>query len=182
MMKNTVEWLLRKIGFGFPVRMRNVYRFECYDSEGRLKWVEEIPNLTVNAGLNDLLDKYFKGSAYTAAWYVGLVDLTGFTGYAAGDTMASHAGWAESTAYSNANRPTLTLGAVSGQSVDNSASKAVFNINATATIKGGFVVTNNTKGGTTGTLYGAANFTAGDRAVVNGDTLNVQVTLTAASA
>jgi hypothetical protein len=161
--------------------MHNVYRVECFDRDGNLKWVEENPNLTVNAGLNDVLSQYFKGSTYTAAHYVGLIDNAAFSAIAAGDTMASHAGWAESTAYSNANRPTLTLGSVASQSVDNSASKAAFNVNATATIKGAFVTTNNTKGGSTGTLYGAAAF-GSTRSVENGDTLNVQVTLTSASA
>lgn len=161
--------------------MRSLYRFECFDRDGKLKWVEEVPNLVVTAGLNDILDKYFKGSSYSAAHFVGLVDNAGFSAYAAGDTMGSHAGWAESTAYSNANRPTLTLGTVSSGSVDNAASKAQFTINATATIRGAFVTTNNTKGGTTGTLYGEADFAA-SRSVINGDTLNVTVTLTAASA
>jgi hypothetical protein len=162
-----------------PIKVHSSYKIECFDKDGNLKWVEDIHNIVVTVGLNDILDKYFKGSAYTAAWFVGLVSAAGFTAYAAGDTMASHGGWTESTAYSNANRPTLTLGTPSGGSVDNSASKAVFNINATATIKGAFIVTNSTKGGTTGTLYGEASFAA-DRSVVNGDTLNVTVTLTAA--
>ena len=95
--------------------------------------------------------------------------------------MASHAGWSESTVYSNANRPTFTPGAVSGQSVDNSASKAVFNINGSATITGAFMTTNNTKGGSTGILIGGGEFAA-SRGVANGDTLNVTVTATQASA
>lgn len=160
---------------------KNVYRFECFDAQGNLKWSEEVPNLTVDAGLNDILDKYFKGSTYSAAWYVGLIDNASFSAIAAGDTMGSHAGWLESSAYSNANRPTLTLGTVASKSVDNSASKAAFTINGTATIKGAFVTTSNTKGGTTGTLYGAAAF-ASTRDVASGDTLNVTVTLTSASA
>jgi hypothetical protein len=73
----------------------------------------------------------------------------------------------------------LTLGTAAAGSIDNSASKAQFNINASATILGAFVVTNSTKSGTTGTLYGAASFTGGSRAVQSGDTLNVTVTLTA---
>src|SRR5581483_492630 len=161
------------------IKFRNVYRFECFDANGNLKWVEEVPNQVMTAGVNDLLTQYFKGSAYTATFYVGLVDNASFSAYAAADTMASHAGWLESTAYSNANRPTLTLGTPASGSVDNSASKAVFNINATATILGAFVVTNNTKGGTSGTLFGAASFSGGSRAVQNGDTLNVTITLSA---
>jgi hypothetical protein len=132
----------------------------------------------VNAGLNDLLTNYFKGSSYTAAFYVGLKDSGTI---AAGDTMASHSGWTEDANYSNSTRPALTLGSVASQSVDNSASKAVFNINGSTTIYGAFVTTNSTKSGTTGTLYGAADFSS-SRSVINGDTLNVTITLTAASA
>ena len=160
------------------VRMFNLYEVECLDSDGNLKWREIVPNLVVNAGLDDVLDKYFKGSAYTAAFYVGLKDTGSF---AAGDTMASHAGWATITPYSDATDPALTLGTVSGQSVDNSASKASFSINATDAVYGAFLKDNNTKGGATGLLYGGADFAA-VKNVVSGDTLNVTVTLTAASA
>lgn len=154
------------------------YLVECFDRDGKLKWVEEFDNITVNEGLDEILDKFWKGSTYTATHYVGL-KLTG--AIVAGDTMASHAGWSESTVYSNANRPTFTPGTVSGQSVDNSASKAVFNINGSATITGGFVTTNNTKGGSTGILIGGGEFAA-SRGVANGDTLNVTVTATQVSA
>lgn len=143
-------------------------------------WVDEFHNLVVNTGLDDLLDKRFKGSSYTAADYVGVTD--GAPTFAAGDTMASHAGWAEVTAYSQGTRPALTLGTVSSQSVDNSASKATFSINGTTTIGGAFVTTNSTKGGSTGILYGGGALTEGDRDLINGDSLSVQVTLTTAAA
>lgn len=159
---------------------RATYLIECRAPDGTLRWAETFHNVVTTAGLNDLLDKYFKGSTYTATWFVGLISATSYTtGPAAGDTMASHGGWTEGTPYSNANRPTLTLGTPSGGSVDNSASKASFTINATLTVKGAFVVTNNTKGGATGTLYSAGLFSGGDRAVLSGDTLDVTVTLSA---
>ena len=159
----------------------SVYEFWCYDRDGNLKWYEKCHNLVVNVGLNDLLDKYFKGSTYTAAFYVGLTD--GTPTVAAGDTMASHAGWTEVTAYDEANRQTLTLGSVSSQAVNNSASKATFTIDTNSTTIGGaFVTTNNTKGGSTGTLYGAAAFTGGDKTLDDGDTLAVQINLSAAAA
>lgn len=157
-------------------RVKEHFAVECFDQDGRLKWAEEFDNLVVTAGLNELLDKTFKGSGYTAAWYVGLTGSSPTV--AAGDTMASHAGWTEVTAYSEGTRQTLTLGTVSGGSVSNSASKAVFTINGTATAGGCFVATNNTKGGSTGTLFGAGAFTEGNRSVVSGDTLSVTVTLT----
>lgn len=161
------------------VNFHNVYEIECYDPAGELKWSEKIFNLVVNVGLDDVLDKYFKGSTYTSAHYVGLTD--GTPTVAAGDTMASHAGWTEIVAYTEATREALTLGTVSSQSVDNSASKASYSINGTATVGGVFVTTDNTKSGTTGTLYGGGAFTGGDKSVASGDTLNVTVTLTASA-
>lgn len=154
------------------------YRVECYGADGRLKWVDGFENLVVTAGLNKYLDATLKTGLTTPAWYVGLKG----TGTAvAGDTMASHAGWSEITPYSDANRPTWTAGTISAGSVDNSASKAVFNINATSTVFGCFMADNNTKAGTTGTLLGAGDFSA-SRAVVSGDTLNVTVTCSATAA
>ena len=41
---------------------------------------------------------------------------------------------------------------------------------------GAFMTDSSTVSGTTGTLLGVGNFTGGDRAVQNGDTLNVTVT------
>lgn len=156
-----------------------IYEIECFDSKGNLKWTDTFHNLVVTEGLNDSLNKHFKASSYTAAWYVGLTNSS--PTFAAGDTMASHSGWTENTNYSESNRPTLTLGTVSSGSVDNSANKAVFSINASATIGGAFIVSNNTKNGTTGTLYGGGAFSGGNRNVVNGDTLNVTVTLIASA-
>jgi hypothetical protein len=56
-------------------------------------------------------------------------------------------------------------------------SPAAFSINATAVIGGAFLTSDNTKGGTTGVLFSAADFAApGDRNVVSGDTLSVTYT------
>jgi hypothetical protein len=155
------------------------YQVECHDQFGNLKWVEEFDNLVVTAGLNDSLDKHLKGSGYTAAWYVGLTG--GTPDFQPGDTMASHAGWTENTVYSDATRRTLTLGTVSGGSVDNSAAKAVFSMNGAYTVGGAFVTSVNTKGGTTGVLYGGGAFTA-DRTGTTPDTITVTITCTATAA
>ncbi len=156
------------------------YYIECRDANGVLKWTDAFHNLVVNEGLDDSLDKHLKGSGYTASFFVGLTD--GTPTPAAGDTMASHVGWVEVTAYDEAVRQTLTLGTVSGQSVSNSASKAVFTIDTNSTTIGGaFVTTNNTKGGSTGTLYGIGAFTAGDKSLDDDDTLSVTATFTASA-
>lgn len=168
--------------FESPTRARagGVYRLECRDAGGNLKWQAESSNLVVNAGLKDMNDKYFAGSAYTAVWYLGLYGAAASNNPAAGDTAASHAGWVEVTTYSNATRPVCTFGAATTADpsvISNSASPAVFNINGTATVGGAFLISNNTKGGTTGILFSAADFQApGDRSVANGDTLTLTYT------
>ena len=163
-------------GYEDTVKLKNFYKVECFGFDGKLKWIEEFENLVVNVGLDHLLDVTLSAGTQITAWYVGLKN-SGTV--AASDIMSSHAGWTENTTYSNATRPTWTDGGVSSQSVDNSASKAQFNINGTTTIYGAFLTSVNTKGGTTGTLYGAGDFSS-SRAVVSGDTLNVTVTATAA--
>jgi len=163
---------------------KGVYKIQCHDKDGNLKWEDEAPNLVVNEGLQDMNAKYFTGTTYTAAWYLGLYGSGATNSPAAGDTMASHAGWTEVTDYSQATRPACTFGTptTANPSVaTNSASPATFSINGTTTIGGAFVTSNNTKGGTTGTLYSAADFSApGDRSVVSGDTLSVTYTLSLA--
>ena len=163
---------------------KGVYKIQCHDKDGNLKWEDEAPNLVVNEGLQDMNAKYFTGTTYTAAWYLGLYGSGATNSPAAGDTMASHAGWTEVTDYSQATRPACTFGTptTANPSVaTNSASPATFSINATTVVGGAFLTSNNTKGGTTGTLYSAADFSApGDRSVVSGDTLSVTYTLSLA--
>jgi hypothetical protein len=160
------------------------YTIQCFDAQGNLKWEAKSKNLVVNVGLQDMNAKYFTGSAYTAAWYIGLYGAGASNTPAASDTMSSHAGWTEVVPYSNATRPVCTFGTptTANPSVaTNSASPASFNINATATVGGAFLTSNNTKSGTTGTLFSAADFGApGDRSVANGDVLNVTYTLSLA--
>lgn len=167
-------------GTSNTVQGGGVFKAECFDKDGNLKWTAESRNLVVNVGLQDMNTQYFKGATYTAAWYVGLYGAASSNNPAAGDTMSSHAGWTENTTYSNATRPAATFGTATTADpsvISNSASPASFSINGTTTIGGAFLVNNSTKGGTTGTLFSAADFQSpGDRSVVNGDTLNVTYT------
>ena len=141
-----------------------------------LKWSDDFSNLVTTVGKNDALDKHLGGSSYTAAWYIGLIGGASYTtGVAAGDTASSHGGWVESQDYTESVRQTAAFSGASGGSKSLSSALA-FSINASVTIKGCFLISNSTKGGTTGILYSAGLFTGGDKTLQNGDTLNVSYT------
>lgn len=142
--------------------------FVCLAPDGTERWRETVHNVVTTVGKTDIVDKYLKGSAYTAAWYLVLA---GAGTKAVGDTLASHAGWTELTPYAG-NRPAITWGTTSAGS--NTCTAVSISINATATVAGGGICTVNT--GTSGTLYNVSDFSA-SRGVFSGDTLNVTVTI-----
>jgi hypothetical protein len=151
---------------------RLVYSVECRGPDGALKWREAVPNLVTTAGKTDLIERYFRGSAYTAAWYLGLIAGAAPT-LAAGDTLAAHAGWTESAAYAG-NRPALSFAAAAAGS--STATAIVFTMTGAYTVSGAFVCT--AASGTTGTLYSESAFSA-VRAGGAGDTITVTVTQSA---
>jgi len=144
------------------------YDVVCYNADGREKWREHVHNLVMTAGKTDIINQYFKGSSYTAVWYLGLI---GSGTPSAADTLASHSGWNEITPYSG-NRSAITFGTTSGGS--NTANAVSISINATATVSGSFIA--NVNSGTSGTLYSATDFSVA-RGVASGDTLSVTPTV-----
>jgi len=174
--------LLRAGAMSEEARARGRFLVECFDKDGRLKWRDTIENLVATVGKNLALDTYLAGAGYTVTGpFMGLISSAGYsTGPAAGDTMASHGGWAEA---GNANAPTYTAprktcawsGAAAGAKALSAALAFVFT--GAGTVKGCFLVFGSgavtTIDNTGGTLYSAGLFTGGDKAVVNTDTLNV---------
>lgn len=160
------------------------FTLECYDKDGNLKWKAKNHNLVVNVGLQYMCSTGLTNGTQITTWYIGLYGAGASNTPAASDTMSSHAGWTEVVPYSNATRPTCTFATATTANpsvATNSASAASFSINATAVIGGAFLTSNNTKSGTTGTLFSAADFQSpGDRTVASGDTLNVTYTLSLA--
>jgi hypothetical protein len=152
------------------------YFVRCFDANNTLKWEDTIENTVVTVGKANLLNVYLASSTQTTLWYLGLVDSTPTPSYNVGDTMLSHAGWAESVAYANANRPQAVFGTPTATS-SISSTAASFTMNASITIAGAFLTTSNAKSGTAGTLYSAGNFAVA-RAVISGDTLLVTYTAT----
>lgn len=140
-----------------------------YDSQGNLKHEDEWENRVVNAGLDYLLSAGLVGGTQITDWYIGLTGSSPTA--AAADTLASHAGWTEVSAYSG-DRKAWADGGVSGQSVSNSGSAASFTINANGTTIGGAFLASAATG-TSGTLYAIGAFTGGDKTIGDGDTLQV---------
>jgi hypothetical protein len=169
--------LVTRPGLGETVGAGGVYTVECVGPDGQVKWSDKFHNLVMNGGLANMNGAYLAGSAQSTTWYLGLVTGPGSgTTFAAGDTLASHAGWTESTSYTG-NRKAVTFGAATTANpsvITNSASPSSFAMNATATIAGAFLC--NVATGTSGVLFSAGDFTGGDKSVASGDTLNVTYT------
>jgi len=169
---------------GEEAKATGLFEIKCHDKDGNLKWEAQSKNLVVNVGL-----QYMAGSALTSvtqitSWFIGLYGAGASNTPAAGDTMSSHAGWTEVVAYSNATRVAATFATATTANpsvVTNTASPATFNINGTTTVGGAFLTSGSAKGGTTGTLFSAADFgSPGDRSVVASDTLSVTYTFSLA--
>lgn len=132
-------------------------------------------NDIVTEGKNKLLDVCFRNQTQIAAWYFGLVNNSGWTAFAAGDTAASHSGWTEFTSYDESTRVAWSPGAASSGSISN-PSVATFTINASGNIKGIFVASVSTKSSTSGTLWSTAAF-GSVVPVSSGDQLKVTYTI-----
>lgn len=171
-----ISRLRRKMGQSDRVGFKGYVKVVCKDKNGKVKWIDEGENLIVNEGID-----YIMGTAIldSATLYVGLTEASPTP--AAGDTMSSHAGWAEAAGYDEATRPAWGQDAVSSKVVTNSTS-ADFTMDGTdGSIGGAFLSTNSTKDGTSGILIGVKAFTAGNRTVVATDVLEVTYTITGSS-
>jgi hypothetical protein len=162
------------------------WKMDCV-REGETIWTEEWHNLVTDSGLIYMLNVGLANSAsIIAAWYVGLI-VTGGATVVAADTMSSHAGWTEFSAYSASTLPVWVggtadaQGATGNHETTNSASVAAFGINANTSVAGAFLTHYDSKNsGVSGIIYAGGNFTGGDRTgLQNSDTLNVTATFSA---
>jgi len=156
--------------FGLRGRWLNTRIFENADHHKDFKkwgganvkplWsLDELCNGITDEGIHYNLDTAFTNNdTAETAWYAGLINNAGFTGVDATDVMSSHSGWAESTDYTESVRQTLSFAAAASRSI---TAEVSFTMNATVTIDGLFVVTNNTKGGTSGVLWSTALYSTG---------------------
>ena len=179
---DAVKTLKMKIVNGVPtlidrILFKGVWVLEAVDSEGRLKWREEIHNIVVTEGLNNILDVTFGAATKPAGWYIGLIE--GATAPIAGDTLASH-GFLEYTAYTGDRKQWIT-GTASGGTIStlDPASRAEFDFTETKDITG--IMLTDQQTGNVGVLY-SAGLLVTPKTLNNGDTLRVHYTLNAVSA
>ena len=163
--------------------------------DGKLLATYDFNNGITNEGKDILLNVMFHGTTAIGTWYLGLVDNSGYSALAAGDTYdainQAGNGWDEFADYTDANnsnnattRPAWPEDAASGQSITNS-SVAIFNVTGAGTVKGVFACggTNaQTKSDHTASgnyLWATALFNSGDVPVGNGDQLKVTYSVSA---
>lgn len=146
------------------------FRMEQYGPDGRLKAVDEFHNTVVTVGKNLGMDTVFRAGT-GPAWFMGQ---KGTGNPAVGDTMASHAGWAEGTNYGSTNRLTMSFAACVGGT--STHAPGTYAMNAAYSVAGAFVTTGTVVGGTVGTLYSAGDIST-LRTGGSGDTLVITPTL-----
>lgn len=146
---------------------------------GKLIGRDIASNIVTTEGLNHILSTVVAGGSAVSPWYIALFE--GNYTPVAGLTAATFTAAAtECTAYDEAARVAYVEGTPSGGVIDNSASRAVFTMNATKTIYGGALLSVSTKSSTSGTCLAAARFSS-SRAVVDDDELSVRYSLTLTS-
>lgn len=150
----------------------------CYfDRLNGGEW-QETPNLIVDEGIATILSVAFAATAKPAAFYLAL--FSGATAPAANWTASNFASVSseivsQSEGYTSATRPVWTPpSSTATNSIDNLSSVASLTI-ATATsltVTGAAMLTNSTRGGTTGKLISATKY-GSSRAFQNGDVYEV---------
>lgn len=154
------------------IKMENYFTLKQYRGGKLIKEIT-FPNGVVDEGKDHMLDVSFISATTQQTWYLGLYDGTGTL--ADDDTMASHPGWTEFILYDEATRPAWGPDAASTQSISNSTT-VDFSINASGTVKGCFVTSDNTISGTSGILWATADINP-DLTVSNGDTIQLTYTV-----
>ena len=145
------------------LKIRGRFYWTLRDKSGVMIAQGQFPNGMTTVGLNAVASVELAGGSQISTWYMGLIDNAGFASLAAADTMASHIGWSEMTNYAESVRQTLSFGSPSGGIIQTSAACA-FTISGSRSVIGAFVVSNSTKGGTTGILRAHGQFSSGRRA------------------
>lgn len=155
---------IRKREFETPNKLVGHFQGELWRN-GKLITIVSFSNGATDVGKQYLLGAGFNAATPITTWYLGLIDASGGTPIlAANDTMATHAGWTEFILYDEATRQAWakTLNTLTNQMVSSAAAQFTIpsSFTGTGSLGGGFLVSNNTKNGTTGTLWATGLFSS----------------------
>jgi hypothetical protein len=175
-----------------PIKLNDWFDVEHW-RDGKLLRRYRFPNGVTNEGKNNMLAAAMDGGPAISTWYLALIDYTGYSALAAGDTYAEindANGWDEFTDYTDpgnsdsaTTRPGWTKGDVASQVLTN-ASPVVFDITSSGTVKGLALVggaagaqnkDDNTASGAV--LFCTALFGTGDVPVNSGDQLKATLSV-----
>lgn len=154
----------------FEFKPQGYWEVVSRNKHGEVDWVDTIENGVTLAGLTDVLSTAF-ASGTQRSWYFGLIDNLSFSAVSAADTMSSHSGWTELTSYSSATRQAWSSLSVAAAIAYN-PTQVVITFSATCDVKGIFLSSNDTKGGTTGILWSTGLFSSA-RHKQSGETLSL---------
>jgi hypothetical protein len=159
------------------VPVRGYFGFSYRDPVSRKRdWDFYLPNAVTTEGLDYLLNAAFRGGTQQANWYLGLIDNSGYSALAAGDTHAAHAGWGEYTGIFLSSRPAWNVATAANSGQLASSTPSVFSITANGSVRGAFVASRQLVGvGAGAVLYSTAAMSSG-MSVSSGGTLSVTYT------
>jgi hypothetical protein len=152
-----------------------IYTVEHIGVDGKIKSVEKIHNLMPTPAVDYLLNAAFMGGSAYSTWYLSLFD-NNRTPLAA-DTMTTFlADCGEDTVYTAVGgaRPTISFPPVSAGVLTTVASPNELAFASPSTVRGAFVTTGVTRGGTTGLLCSAVLFSTA-KVLAAGESLRVPV-------
>lgn len=157
------------------IPVTGIIQATCYRGKNII-WQDNSKNLVVNTGKNYLLNAGFASVTPFTDWYIGLINNTPAPTLAVTNTMSTGTrNWDElHSQYDETNRPTWVTGSTSSQTMTN-ATTADFTFNGSVTVYGLFITSDDTKNGTSGTMWSAGAFSS-PRSVINGDVLKITYT------
>lgn len=168
--------------------LHGYYDVKCFSKDGDLKWEDTASNIVTTAGKNYALTGFLQTAVTIVGPFMGLISGNAYISIPViGDTMASHATWAEAGGGTNGPQYAARITTVGNWAAASGGTKAtstptsftITGIVGSAIIKGCFMVLSTgavtTNLDTNGTLYSAGLFSA-DKTVASGDVLQVSYT------
>lgn len=132
------------------------FEYEIANADGSVAECGHLRNHFTNDGFNYFMGVNFTGALQRGPWYFGIINNSGYTGVAAGDTITSHAGWTEFITVSEATRRQWAPAAPDADGVVKNILYVEYKPTAALSAKGFFIVDENTLGGSTGLLLATA--------------------------